>query len=82
MRTFIIIATLALAIGCAAKDDASTGSAAQAIEVVCDLPNDKDGDGFLDTIDVSINDSHLSDPYGFELNDHTTGAGDGIPDCE
>lgn len=82
MRTFLLIMISAFIAGCASKDDGEpVGTNAQAIET-CGTTGDQDGDLVPDLLDTSQTDSCLSDPYGFGLNDCSTGAGDGIPDCE
>lgn len=46
----------------------------------CAADGDLDGDGIADEIDSDETDSCLASGSGFE--DCSTGAGDGIPDCQ
>ncbi|MEK7545479.1 MAG: hypothetical protein AAB554_00205 [Patescibacteria group bacterium] len=88
MRTFIMTCITSIALSaCVGGEEPSTGTADQALEL-CGTTGDQDGDGIPDYYpngeewDVSQTDSCLSDPNGFGLNNITTGAGDGLPDCE
>lgn len=78
IRTFFLVSMLALIVSCNSRDS-DTGSAAQALES-CGTTGDQDGDLVPDNVDSSQNDSCTATATGFE--DCTTGAGDGIPDCE
>lgn len=86
-RTFTALCFAICIASCIETTD-QTGSTSQEVEVVCNLPGDRDGDGVPDYYpnlqpwDVSQTDSCLSDPYGIGTTSQATGAGDGFPDCE
>jgi hypothetical protein len=79
IRTFIFATIAMLAASCTSANN--TGTADQALES-CGTAGDQDGDLVPDLLDSSQTDSCLLDPNNFGFNDCTTGAGDGIPDCE
>jgi hypothetical protein len=77
MKRILIIAAVVFAgIGLAAIPCASLAQSLPA----CSLDGDKDGDGILDADDSDETDSCLESNSGLE--DCSTGAGDGVPDCQ
>jgi hypothetical protein len=69
--TFVLLGALALSFPAIGFADTSLPA--------CATNGDKDGDGVLDSADQTDTDSCTLTDTGFE--DCSTGAGDGLPDC-